>query len=432
MGLFDRIFSSDPAKDLARAEKLLARGSASEALDVAQRALDKGAGPGAETLVARAREALVASALESAGRAEASEYFEDAADWLQGVLEHVDEARRKEFEHRIADLRRREEKASRPEIPSVIGVVEASPEAEVEGGSLDPDDLYEVYLESLREDVAPRFSGRPQAFRHAVVRLNEGDHKTALEALDALVAENPDDPILRLERGRARLAAEDAEASEDLERAWDALGAEPLDRAGHLSLPALWGDTRLSQGEAGLVAERLAPLAEPRGSDLELTKVFGQALLAQKQFEEAAPFLAQAWDSHPRVHDLPFLLALALRGRQNPDDAIAVLERAVAPACGPAGCSPSALHLPSMHLLMELHLEAGDPERTRELLELVAGVRGGRLGRKELLLMAGYYDKIGDEGAARDARERAEGAAEADMGGAQPGPGPADRGPLGI
>lgn len=415
MGLFNRLFKADPAKDLSRAEKLLARGEAAEAMRLIERAEQQGAGQAASALAARAREAMVTSALENAARAEESEYWDDAAEWLERVLDHVEGPQRDEFSARIAEFHRLEKQANLPEIPAALSAEEGEVSVVLgEATALDTDELYEFYVDTLREEVAQHFENRPQSFRHAVVKLNEGDVEAALGGLEELAETLRHDPILHLERGRAQLAQGQFEAaSADLEIAWETFGDQPLDRAGHLSIPALWGEAQMAQENTSAVVERLHELADPQGTDLETFKVFAQALLAEEHFEEAGRLLAVAWNHHPKVLDFPFLLATSLRALERPADAINTLESVVAPSCGPGGCNVGAPHMPSMVALIHLHIESGDPDRARELLELLTGLRGGQLGREELLLMAKYYDRVGDEEAARKVRERAEHASSA-------------------
>jgi len=415
MGFFNRLFKADPSKDLARAEKLLVRGDAASAMRLIKRAEQQGGSQSVGPLVTRAREALIATALKNAARAEESEYWSDAAEWLEQVLGHVNNAQHEEFTTRIAEFQRLEKQANLPEIPAALGVEDVAVVTELRGpAEHTPDELYEFYVDTLREDVAQRFDNRPKNFRHAVAKLNEGEFEVALELLESLAEASPHDPVLRLERGRARLAyGLFEEATEDLEAAWEELGDEPLDRAGHLSIPALWGEAQLAQENSASLVERLRELADPRGLDLETLKVYAQALLIEESFEEASRFLAAAWNDHPQVSDFPFLLAAALCGQDRHGDAIGILEEVVTPSCGPGGCNVGAPHFPSMIALINLHLESGDPERARELLELLTGMRGGQLGREELMLMARYYDRVGDEDMAREVRERAEHASSA-------------------
>ena len=405
MGLLSKLFGSDPSKDLARAERLLAKDDAAEAFRLAEKAAKAGA-EGASELVERARSRAVEKGLQSAERAESSEYWGDAVEWLEGILHMVDDGQRTSLEVRITENRQKEEQANRPPVP------EAEAEGEINhllsATELPVDDLYEVFVESLLPEAVPHFEGRPEPFRRALVWLNEGEANAAYSELEPLLQDSPDDPVLLLQRARVRLLQGDAEAAlPDFEAAWDALGDTPLDRAGHLSLPALWGDTQLARGGASEAASRLRELASPRSKDVEMLKVHGQALIASGRMAEAEEFLDTTWDYHPATLDFAHLLATAQRPR-SAADAIKTLEQAIAPACGPGGCNRSALHLASMHSLIALQLEEGDPERARELLELLTGMRNGRLGRTELLLMAAYYDHVGEEASAQEARERAE------------------------
>lgn len=292
MGLFDRFFRKDPGAELSRAEELLAAGRAYDALHAARRAEELAAGPEGDGVRLRAREVeglarevLVASALEEADRAEADEDYDDAAEWVASALEHLtaDGATAplaKELRRRLQGLRARAREVARQ--PLLLRRQEGDEEAEPAGP--DPLDLeihFGTLVGTLDEEVADRhYLHRPIPFQQAYVELNEGRLEEALAALDALAAAEPDDPVVRLERGRARLLTGDpAGARQDFEAAWPALGDGPLDASGELSVPALWAGAALAAGEPEAVVERLADLAGPDGEDPQLLALRVQALL---------------------------------------------------------------------------------------------------------------------------------------------------------
>ena len=115
---------------------------------------------------------------------------------------------------------------------------------------------------TLRDEVADLYLSRPLTFQKAHVDLNEGRLDEARAAYDQLVVADPDDAILRLERGRCRLMAGDpVGAREDLEAAWPALGDEPLDQQEKLSVPLLWAEACLEMDDAEAVIQGLTDLA---------------------------------------------------------------------------------------------------------------------------------------------------------------------------
>ncbi len=300
MGLFDRLFRKDPRAELGRAEELLADGRAYDAFHAARRAAEvAAAGPEGDDIRLRAREVeglarevLVASALEEADRAEADEDYDDAAEWVASALERLtadaEESTReepplaKELRKRLRDLRARAREVARQ--PSLLRRHEGRAEAEEEPAGPDPLDLethFGTLVGTLDEELAGRhYLHRPIPFQQAYVDLNEGRLEEALATFDALAAAEPDDPAVRLERGRCRLLTGDPTgAREDFEAAWSALGDRPLDASGELSAPALWAEAVLAAGEPRTVAHRLAELAGPDGEDPQLLALRAQALL---------------------------------------------------------------------------------------------------------------------------------------------------------
>lgn len=317
MGLFDRLFRKDPRAELARAEELLADGRAYDAFHAARRAAEvAAAGPEGDTVRLRAREVeglarevLVASALEEADRSEAEEDYDDAAEWVASALERLtadaEESTReepplaKELRKRLRGLRARAREVARQ--PSLLRRHEGQAEAEEEPAGPDPLDLethFGTLVGTLDEELADRhYLHRPIPFQQAYVDLNEGRLEEALAAFDALAAAEPDDPAVRLERGRCRLLTGDAAgAREDFEAAWSTLGDRPLDATGELSVPALWAEAALAAGEPEAAADRLADLAGPDADDPVLLALRARALLetgAPASLEEGREVLAR-------------------------------------------------------------------------------------------------------------------------------------------
>ena len=216
----------------------------------------------------------------------------------------------------------------------------------------------------------------------------------------------PEDPVVRLERGRARLLSGDAAAARsDFAEAWETFGETLLDTIASLSsVPALWAEASLAAGHASEVAERLEPLASPATGDAELCRLYATALLGTGRLDRAVAHLEAVLSRLPGDPELNLLLAQALASAGDTERAIAGLELAVAPSCAGGGCSRPAAHLPSFRLLARLHLEHGeDPERARELMALVANAQQGHLESQDLEILAAYYEATGDSAAANDA-----------------------------
>ncbi|MEM6457143.1 MAG: hypothetical protein AAF772_18790, partial [Acidobacteriota bacterium] len=276
MGLFD-LFRSDPAADLTKAERMLDDGDAVRALERARKVRNKATDDDdlrarADALVDRAQTQLRTRALETADERESNELFEEAADWLDIAMSHArDDAEREAFDaRRTALLARAEEareRAARLAEASDRGVGEDDDDLPV----IDLDAHYDTLVDMLTPEVGARYADRPAAFRTAWLQLNEGEAEPAEPVFEALAAETPDDPVLRLERGRCRmLLGRPADAIDDLAHAWEALGDAPLDRAGTLTAPLLWAEAQLAAGDPASVVTKLADRVDPDRDDAAL------------------------------------------------------------------------------------------------------------------------------------------------------------------
>ncbi len=404
------LFSKNWAKELDRAEGLLQRDLPVAALEIAERAASR-AEPGvrerAAAMVVAAREAVLDSVLAKATAAEAGGDLEDAADWLLAAVEQEPSAvRREELEARRQALLDRADRADGPwpesaQTPTVIAD---------DGAAADVEFRYETLITMLGEETRALYESRPVDFKQAFVDLNEGRTAAALEAFERLaepVTEDaePEDPVLRLERGRARLLSGDpAAARSDFAEAWEGFGESLLDTHTSLFVPALWAEASLAAGHASEVAERLEPLASPATGDPELCRLYAMALLGTGRLDRAVAHLEAVLSRQPGDPELNLLLAQTLASAGDTERAIAGLELAIAPSCAAGGCGRPAAHLPSFRLLARLHLEHGEgPERVRELMALIANAQQGHLESQDLEILAAYYEATGDGAAARDA-----------------------------
>jgi hypothetical protein len=406
------LFGKDWARELDRAEDFLRREIPVRALEIAERA-ERKADPVMRTraadLKARAAQAVLASVLAQATAAEADGQLEDAADWLLSALEHeTAPQRRAELEARRKALLERQLDDDnpwppRPALRDRITVEAHAEEEEPAEGSFE----YEMLVDLVADELVPRYRGRSESFRQALVDLNEGRADAALAVLEELATAEPKDPVLRLERGRARLLAGRAEgARDDFEAVWKELGGTPLDAAGAQVAPALWAEATLASDPA-TVAERLEPLAAPDQAHVEVGRLSATALLETGRHEAARRYLEEAAILMPGDAEMLLLLARAQVATGEAHRAIAALERVVAPACA-AGCRTRP-HLPSFRLLAHLHLHHGaNRERVRELMAWVVNLQRGALGSEDLAILAEYYTAEGNHEAARDAAAEAE------------------------
>ena len=260
----------------------------------------------------------------------------------------------------------------------------------------------------LVEEVAEHYEGRLPAFRIAYVALNEGRVAEAHEAFEILAASADEDPVVRFERGRSRLAVGDvAGAVPDFEAAWPTFGDGALDLTGELSVPGLWAEAMLALGQPVPVIERLVKLADPIDA-APVSERYAQALMAAERLEDARDFLTAAVAKNPSRDLFAYQLAQTFEQLGERTAAIDCLEIAIAPSCT-TGCAPRQKYLPSFRALVSLYLaDESQPERVHELMTVIARALGGRLTSGDHTLLARYYEQIGDAEAAEHAHGHAQ------------------------
>lgn len=419
MSWLRRLFGKDPAEILEAARRRLSDGDPARALELArklERHRDLGVRGEAAALMQQARDALVARSLDRAGGAEKAGDVEDAADWIRAALQHLGQGiQRTELENRLENLEDRARRTDRPWTSDAQEEAEGMSEEVPEGAAeISLEDRYHMLVSMFDDRFAERWEGRSVEFQQAVVDLNEGDVSRALATLEDLAARHPGDPVLLFERGRARLLEEKwAGAREDFEAAWTTFGDQALDRAGSLSMPLLWAEAVLGQGDAGALLDRLREQAMPAAGNPDLTYLYAQALVQAARLEDARDLLLAARQRYPSRQDFPHALAELLADMEERQAAIRVLELAVAPSCASGSCSRPPLHPPSLRLLATLHLDAvekgegGSLQRVEDLLFWLNHGLGGRLQAADLRLVARYHQLAGDSEAAEEARRKA-------------------------
>ncbi|MEO1087982.1 MAG: hypothetical protein AAFY88_27430, partial [Acidobacteriota bacterium] len=276
MGLLGRLFGGDPAKDLEKAQRTLDNDPA-RAMALARKLVDSDVGDQARALVETARGKLFDNAVAMAEEAEESEYFEDAAEWLDRALEQLtDEGRRDALEERRRSLLERAEAADEEPWQEV----EKKDDDGEPAPAFDTGVHVDAMIDMLRDDIAERYREAGDGLRRALGAVLEDRPDDALAAFDGLL-EDSSAGVIHLERGRVRLMAGDlAGARDDFAAAWDDLGPGPLRSGSPESAPGLWADAQLSLGEAEPVVERLDDIADPADRRPDLSVPFAAALLA--------------------------------------------------------------------------------------------------------------------------------------------------------
>ncbi|MCH9650092.1 MAG: hypothetical protein K0U98_17785 [Deltaproteobacteria bacterium] len=387
MGLLGKLFKKDPAEQLERAKTLLERGRAVQALQVAEDVL-RGGSPReesrAQSMVAQCHKAILDSALEEAARSKDAGFWEEAANWVDTALLHCSDPQEKTNLLALKEGYLVQSKVAEQPPPESFDDEE-------------PEDFtdYEILVDLFTDATAARYRERSPAFEQAFQELAAGQAETALGVFEEEVQLHPEDPLPRLERGRCHLLLGDFEAAKrDFDVAWESLGDEPLDRAGSMSVPRLWGEAALALSGWEEVIERLKEVAQPAQEQVDLSLILAEALCRSERSEEALAFLQEAARTFPQVPQFTFLLAMKRQETGDVGGAIACLEANVELGCASGGCSgPSAIFAPSLSLLIRLYLDHEGPrDRLRGLLELLPYARNGALEVEDVALLQRFHD----------------------------------------
>jgi len=404
LGVFSSLFKKDWAAELDRAESLLEQGDPVQALEIARRVRQKAEdqAPRAAELAGVAKVGVRDLALANAEKSEAKGDLEDAADWLESAIEHeADLDERNALKRRIQSLNARLDGLVGGDERSVAaeGGADGESEAFTNESELDSDTHYEMLIHTVAEPLREAYDGRPESFRRALVDLSAGRFETALDALDPLAAESPEDGILRLETGRARSFVGDIEgALSDFDAAWDKLGEQSLDASDSNSAASLWAETAIEAERADEVVDRLRdPARLDSGGRIDVCLAFAHALIVSERFDEAVTYLQGAVPRAPAVTDLKYMLGWALREVGRSEEAIETFEEIAEGGCR-VGCSRDKIHLPAFWALVRLYSERGEAlDRARELLVIATNTQGGVLGARNYEILARYFDATGDE-----------------------------------
>jgi len=328
--MFKRLLGRGAERDLDRADRWLERGDPVGALELARRHVknrDPRLRERAQNLAATSRRVALESILAKSDAAEAAGDREEALDWLDSAFSYVSESEeRSRLEERRAAL---------------VLLEPEDPDALPPGTELDADEYYELLLARLRDEFVPLYADRGPRFREAYFALNhQSDTTRSVDLLDELVAEEPQDPMLRFERGRGWLAGGVwGKAREDFEAAWEAYG----DRSAYagddetsdetdasLRLPYLWAEACLLGGDPEAVLEKFGDRAAAGELEGDLIRSYISALRLTERDSEAARLASRLINGrYGKDRWLYLAWAGSLASLGETDAAIEVLERSL-------------------------------------------------------------------------------------------------------
>ncbi len=397
MSLFSRLLGQDPERLVHRGERALEEGQPATALDLFERAVERAAADG--PLVERAREGRERAARELVRlNLDEAALSLDAGE-IEAAFSHLQTARDlctdEEQLASIEELRSRaDELASGQEEPqrlfTDVGAVDVEDEP--------PDIAWRRLLDTMDEDWAEDYDSRGEPFRDAVLALHDGDADGAAEALGALIEADPEDPVLRFERGRALMVQERyADALEDLSYARREIGFEPLDRVGNVQIGALEIEALLAVGrpeEARVLAQEAM---DDQGELPNLLFLRGQAERALERFDDMERTFAALTRLSPRMVEAAQMLAEARLRRGALREAAQALEDGIKRHCGTGTCQLRPMSVEAGRLLARVYLDLEEkPARVEDLLLQVRGTLEGEVQWVDHLLWARLHHRRGD------------------------------------
>jgi transposase-like protein len=361
MGFLARLFGTDPASRLAKAEKYLERTEYNEA----RMELDGLEGPKAEALRAQALGGLVelnlaeAEARFNAGDGDGGREHLAMARQFGATPEQLREARRAAREARE---RLRAEKAAAAAAAKAI-----APEGDDPLWGLPPDDprlRYAMLLETWPDDLRTRLAELGGDFAKAVLLTEAGKGAQAIGPLGQFVSQ---EPAARYERARAAVQANQLPlAVSDLKTFGDAVGHRRIGPV-HTGVLLSQLEARLGRGDDAL-ATLDALLAE--SDDLSVRAARAGLLEALGRHERAGKEAEKLLLKAPKDQGLYRLLARTrLRAGDRMGAAVA-LEGGLAKTCSnPGKCGNQPFDVVAGRMLLRIYLEDRvEPERAKELL----------------------------------------------------------------
>lgn len=416
MSFFSNLFRKSPAKLVARAERCMASGNYPDAIEDLNEVIedrkneDPAATEKARALLPQACEGLAALNLEEAEFCLNAGDSERAGEHIELALKYLPESREARRLQKRLDRLQRGRGGGGGGGAAFLGPAGRPPPQVDEAPQESDDNRWEVLLFTYREDLVETYKERGTMWRNALFALQDGDAGAAMNMLDIWLGQNEGDAYGHLERGRARLLADNLDgAVEDFDAYQAAKGWEAVDEAGHLHVGRLLGEALIRKQRFEEAATRMGEAAEAEPEDVALRILRGQALVGAKNLDEAEPWMTETVQRFPKVVDGFLVLAQVYRARKDNDRAIEALEAGVQPNCEAPGCSAGAFHVEAYRSLASLYLdEARDSERVDQILRLLFT----RLGEQRVrwvdhLLMARLCRQTGRLEAMAEARERA-------------------------
>ena len=407
MSLLSRLFGADPTKLVIKGERALESNHPAEALDLFRRAQD--ASPDDATVIDRAGEGLAAASRKLVEmNLEEADLSQEAGD-LEAARHHLDTA----LQLCLTDGQRSRVAAREALLKEALGAGDGPQRLFTTEGAIGeellPEEQWEHLLATLDEEVAEDYMGRSEAFRDALLALNDGRPEEAEPVLREMLEEDDDDPLVRFELGRTLLLMEKfSEAAAEMALAREDLGFEPLDRIGMLQIALMEGDALLNDKRPD-EALRLADEAlDERGDDVSLLFVKGRSERALGKHDAVEETMGRVTKLQPKLVEATILLAQSRVERDDLDGAAETLEAGIKRHCATGTCQAQPVSAPAARLLAKVYLDQDSKlDRVEDLLMQNRAALEGHMTLDDLVLWGRLHRQRGDLEALAEVREAA-------------------------
>ena len=407
LGLFS---GKDTTKELEKIELLLEKGLKEKALakmESLQKRVKQAELKETEALLGKIHHVFKRDYLEKSALMEQRKLYHEAVEWVSMALD---------FCHSDAEIQDLLDKKN--QLVNLTETIEEEMEVQLEESiepsheteqEIDDDNHFDALAHMLIPEVAEYYLKQPQEFKAAYLTFNRGFAEHTLDLLEHLLEEKPEEPVYLFEKARCLMNMEKYEAAQGhFEKVWDFFGDKPLDLAGTFSIPYLWAACCLHLKQAEKVVDRLLNLSSPDRRDPNLTLIIGIALDQAGRKQEVVTLFTRAIKTFD-IPDFSFHLGRILDEEGEWQNAIQVLEKLITPSCSSGQCYGPPLHLPSLHLLVNIYLNHDVAlDRVEELL--IHGDRRlrGQASRQHLLDWSKYHEKRGNHVLSLEAAKFAE------------------------
>ena len=387
MGFFDRLLGHDWKWYLNKSDKYVNEGDLGEALACVQKAQELSDGTDATDVAIADKLSALKKRIYDKAFAQAQTYLkrgqrETAQSAIERAARYVQTDEERDALNALVDQGNHFEEEDK--------VVEAHVEGEDRVDGLDVSDKWNLYVTSLSFDKAQHCDNLGDDFKAAWIALQEGAFDEAIEGLEKVYAENPEDGLVMCELGRAYFGKGDADkAAELLEKADNAV--DDIDTK-LLRTEVMWSQKKYD------VAESILQSAHDMDPDnIQVLVRIAQHGLIAKDYDSGIAAAEVLMEKLPQDYSIHRLAGRLYQDKGDEDNALDQFETVnrmywqVNPQTHKLSFDqPSALAAANIYLKRE-----SDLKRAVELFDAVRANSDGDTHIGACMSLAECYEKMG-------------------------------------